>query len=132
MGDTEWITKDEIAERYGVSEAAVRKWIGGLEGWPPKGPKRGLYDTYDAALVAAAVDARRDSDAVGRLRALGSQLVTPRQVAEIFDLAPATARGFAHRGHFGEGVERDGVLQYRADVAAEYMARRRPRRRSAA
>jgi hypothetical protein len=128
MAKQEWITKKEIAQRYDVPDSTVNLWVG-QAGWPAKGAKRGLYDTYNAAAVEATLNARRDLEAVARLRALGQQLVTARQVAEIFGLAPATLRGYAHRGQLGEGVERDGVAHYRADVVADFMEQRRPRRR---
>ncbi len=131
MNDTKWLTKKEIAAKYGVSIKTVDLWVG-QQDWPPKGDKRGLYDTYEAAAVEAVLAARRNLAAVSRLRKLGTRLVTPREVGEIIGQPRSTMAGHAHRGLFGEGVEKDGVMQYRANAVADYLESRRPRRRPAA
>lgn len=128
MVQPERLILPEVAARYGRPLSSVRtEWVPD-PAWPAPAGKRGRWKEYDAAAVAAAVDAitARPQLAAGD----PDEMLTVAQAADYSGLAASTIRSDLSRGRWPRpDDEAHGVRRWkRSTVAAAVDGRRNYRR----
>lgn len=128
MVTPERLIAPEIAARYSRPLSTVQTAWMPDPAWPAPAGKRGRWNEYDAAEVAAAVQAITTrpplpDDGPG-------ELLTIVQAAEYARLAESTIRSDISRGRWpGPDGEAHGVKRWKRSTVAAAVARRRNYRR---
>lgn len=122
----ETLTRPEIAERYGVTQRAVTRWVDRHlnPDFPPVVGRRGHANVYDAAAVDDWVRPRLPKPLPEPTP--GDPLLTAEQVAALADVEADTIAIDVHRGRFpAPDSEHDGEPVWRESTALDALRRRR-------